>query len=65
MTQTITIEDVYREIKELRKEMITRKELSELIETVEILSDHELMEDIRKGEADIKAGRATGNFIYT
>ena len=33
------------------------KLMEELLETVEILSDPEMMEDIREGLEDIKAGR--------
>lgn len=59
MSETITIRDVYREIKKLESNMITRKEIEEFVETVDILSDSELMEQIRKSDADIKAGRTT------
>jgi len=33
------------------------KLMEELLETVEILSDREMMKKIRQGQADIKAGR--------
>jgi len=36
----------------------TRDLLEELIETLDIMSDAELMEDIHKGEDDVKEGRA-------
>jgi len=35
----------------------TRDLLEELIETLDIMSDVELMEDIHKGEDDVKEGR--------
>jgi len=35
------------------------KLIEELLETVEILSDPDMMEDIRKGLEDVKAGRVT------
>jgi len=35
------------------------KLMEELLETVEILSDPSMMEDIRKGLEDVKAGRVT------
>jgi len=35
------------------------KIMEELLETVEILSDPDMMEEIRKGLEDIKAGRVT------
>ncbi len=37
----------------------TTKLMEELLETVEILSDPDTMEDIRKGLEDVKAGRVT------
>lgn len=37
----------------------TTKLMEELLETVEILSDPDMMEEIRKGLEDIKAGRVT------
>ena len=39
-------------------EEVTRL-MEELLETVEILSDPEMMESIRKGLEDMKAGRVT------
>jgi len=35
------------------------KIMEELLETVEILSDPDIMEEIRKGIEDVKAGRVT------
>jgi len=35
------------------------KIMEELLETVEILSDPDMMEEIRKGLKDVKAGRVT------
>jgi len=35
------------------------KIMEELLETVEILSDPDMMEEIRKGLEDVKAGRVT------
>lgn len=53
-------EDDRKLILETRKKLeeIT-KLMEELLETVEILSDPDIMEDIRKGLEDIKAGRVT------
>lgn len=51
-------EDDRKLILETRKKLeeIT-KLMGELLETVEILSDSDMMEDIRKGLEDVKAGR--------
>lgn len=37
--------------------LMSAEEFESWKETIEIMSDKKLMEDIRKGEADIKAGR--------
>ena len=42
---------VYRDMVKLREEM------DAIIETLEIMSDEELMEGIRRSEEDLKAGR--------
>ncbi|MGY0287334.1 MAG: hypothetical protein ACUX7D_01005 [Candidatus Methanodesulfokora washburnensis] len=47
----ITLETIYKEIKDLRALM------ESLIETVDILSDPRELEEIRKGLMDIRKGR--------
>ena len=54
---TITIEDVYKEIKKLEKEMITKNDLDSMAETMEILANSNTMETLRKSDEDIKKGR--------
>ncbi|MBI3412586.1 MAG: hypothetical protein HY051_00710 [Candidatus Aenigmarchaeota archaeon] len=54
---TITIEDVYKEIKKLEKEMITKSDLDSMAETMEILANSNTMETLRKSDEDIKKGR--------
>jgi len=61
MTKVVFLdEDDRKLILETRQKLdeIT-KLMEELLETVEILSDPGMMEDIRKGLEDIKAGRVT------
>ena len=61
MTKVIFLdEDDRKLILETRQKLdeIT-KLIEELLETVEILSDPDMMEDIRKGLEDVKAGRVT------
>jgi len=61
MTKVVFLdEDDRKLILETRQKLdeIT-KLMEELLETVEILSDPSMMEDIRKGLEDIKAGRVT------
>ncbi len=57
MTGSITIEDVYQELKAIEKKMVTREDLEALIDSVEILSSPKTMEALRKSDLDIKEGR--------
>jgi len=57
MGQTVTIEDVYKELKILEEKMVTHEDIEALIDTVEILSNPKTMEALRKSDLDIKAGR--------
>lgn len=54
---TVTIEDIYQEIKRMEEKMVTREDLEALIDSVEILSNPNTMEALRKSDRDIKAGR--------
>ena len=57
MAGTVTIEDVYRELKTIERTMVTRGDLDALIDTVEILSNPKTMAALRKSDRDIKEGR--------
>ncbi len=57
MAGSITIEDVYHELKAIEKKMVTHEDLDALIDSVEILSNPKTMEAIRKSDLDIKEGR--------
>ena len=57
MAGSITIEDVYQELKAIEKKMVTREDLDALIDSVEILSNPKTMEALRKSDLDIKEGR--------
>ncbi len=57
MTESITIEDIYQELKAIEKKMVTRDDLEALIDSVEILSNPKTMEALRKSDLDIKEGR--------
>jgi uncharacterized protein YajQ (UPF0234 family) len=57
MNSGVTIEEVYNEVKKIRREMVRRVDLEALVDSVEILSDHEAMELIRKSDRDIREGR--------
>jgi hypothetical protein len=57
MSPGVTIEDLYQEIKKIRETMVRREDLEALIDTVEILSNPETMEWIKKGDLDIRQER--------
>ncbi len=57
MAGSITIEDVYQELKTIERKMVTHEDLEALIDSVEILSNPETMEALRKSDLDIKEGR--------
>jgi len=57
MNNSITIDDVYRELKVIEQKMITHEDLDALVDTVEIINNPKTMESIRKSDIDIKEGR--------
>lgn len=57
MASSVTLKDVYQELKRLEEKMVTREDIEALIDTVEILGSPRTMEALRKSDLDIKAGR--------
>ena len=57
MTETISIENIYKELKEIKKEMATKKDFETLLNTIEIMSNEETMQQIKESESDIIKGR--------
>lgn len=57
MAGTVTIEDIYQELKTIERTMVTREDLDALIDSVEILSNPKTMAALRKSDLDIKEGR--------
>nr|MBI4156571.1 hypothetical protein [Candidatus Woesearchaeota archaeon] len=57
MTETITINKIYEELKLIERNMVTKDEMERMLETIEIMSNENTMEQIRQSEKDIKAGR--------
>ncbi len=57
MTRTITMQEVYEELKEIKQKMVSKEELEKFIETIEILHNPETMKQIKASEEDILAGR--------
>ncbi len=60
MADSITIKDVYHELKRLEEKMVTREDIDALIDSVEILSNPKTMEALHKSDQDIKTGRVKG-----
>lgn len=57
MIYGVTIDEVYQEIKKIRETMVRREDIEPLVDSIEILSNSETMETIKRSEADIAAGR--------
>ena len=57
MMESITIQDVYKELKMIEENMVTREDIMALIDSVEILQNPETMRKIHKSDQDIKTGR--------
>jgi PHD/YefM family antitoxin component YafN of YafNO toxin-antitoxin module len=57
MSSGVTIDQVYQEIKKIRADMVKREDLEALVDTVEILSNPEKVQSIKKSERDIKQGK--------
>jgi PHD/YefM family antitoxin component YafN of YafNO toxin-antitoxin module len=57
MSSGVTIDEVYQEIKKIRESMVRREDLEALVDTIEILSNPETMEIIKRSESDIASGR--------
>jgi len=57
MAESITIREVYKELKKMEEKMVTREDLEALIDTVEIISNPKTMKALRKSDQDIKTGR--------
>ncbi|HLC55522.1 MAG TPA: hypothetical protein VJJ75_03220 [Candidatus Nanoarchaeia archaeon] len=60
MPEAITIEKVYNELKLIERNMVTKEEMERIVDTIEILSNPDTMEQIIRGEEDIKNGRVKG-----
>ena len=57
MLETVTLKDVYRELREIKQRMVSKEEVQQLLETIEILHNPQTMRQIRASEEDIRAGR--------
>ena len=56
MEQQINPELIYEKLLEMQKNMITRNEMNNIFETIQILSNQDTMRQIRESEKDIRKG---------
>ena len=57
MAETISLKQVYNELKRIEKRMVTKKEIDSLIDTVGIMGNPETLKQISGSMEDIKHGR--------
>lgn len=57
MTETVTLQKVFHELREIKEQMVSKEEIERLLETFEILHNPETMRQLKASEEDIKAGR--------
>ena len=56
MEQQISPELIYEKLLEMQKNMITRNEMNNIFETIQILSNSETMRQIQESEMNISEG---------
>ena len=57
MVGSISIQQVYEELKKIEKRMVTKKEIESLIDTISIMNNPETLKQIAGSIEDIKHGR--------
>lgn len=57
MPETITMQDLFKELRAIKQSMVSKEEMTSLFETMEILHHPETMRQVRKSEEDIRSGR--------
>lgn len=57
MAEAVTISDVYTEILDIKRTMVSKEALDSLLETFEVLHNPETVRQIRASDEDIKTGR--------
>lgn len=55
--ETVTIKQVYDELKALEQKIVTKHDLNQIVETIGIMSNPETMKQIKRSEEDIRHGR--------
>jgi hypothetical protein len=56
MESQFNSEKIYKKLLEMQKNMITRNEMNNFIETIQILSNSETMKQIQESEKNIEEG---------
>ena len=57
MAETITIKQVYGELKKIEKNMVTKRQMESLMETIQIMGNPDTMKQIAESMEAIKEGR--------
>ena len=57
MSETVTIGQVFDELKKIESNMITKDELERFFETVEILNNPEVVRQLKESKEDIRYGK--------
>lgn len=57
MTESVTIQDVYKQLLEIKQNMVSKDEIANLIETVEVLHNPKTLDQVRSSERDILSGK--------
>ena len=57
MIETVTLQDIYKMLREIEEKMVVREDIEALIDSIEITSNSKTMEALRKSDEDIKAGK--------
>jgi len=60
MTQTITMQTVFDELKSIERKMVTKEEIESLIDTFEIMSNPKTMKSIKQSLKELDAGKGLG-----
>jgi len=57
MSEAVDINDVYRELLDIKHKMVSKDQLASLLETMEILHNHKTIRQVEASEQDIRSGR--------
>ena len=57
MSESISLNDVYKELLEIKKNMVSKEEIVSLVTTLEITHNPETMRQLENSEKDILSGR--------